>query len=85
MQTSQGMPGQSNPQWQQNMNMSNQQMTSGLMPGMDVNMVGQGAGVGVGGDDLGLSTAPLSYNQKTSERMRHDESESLFDISLLFS
>lgn len=73
MQPGQGMPGQTNPQqWQQNINIPNQQMSSGIIPGMDVNMVGQGTG-NVGTDELGLSSAPLSYNQKTSERMRLDE------------
>lgn len=71
MQPGQGIPGQGNAQWQQNMNISNQQMSSGMVSGMDVNM-GQVPG-SVGGDDMGLSSAPLSYNQKTSERMRLDE------------
>lgn len=70
MQPGQGIPGQGNAQWQQSSNILSQQMSSGMVSGMD--MAGQIPG-GLGGDDLGLSSAPLSYNQKTSERMRLDE------------
>lgn len=56
-------------QWQtQQQNVNPQHMG---VPGMDPNMTGN---VGqIGDDGMGMSTAPLSYNQKTSERMRQDE------------
>ncbi|XP_063696250.1 histone-lysine N-methyltransferase 2C-like isoform X2 [Culicoides brevitarsis] len=64
-------PVQGNPQqWQQNVNISNQQMSTTMVPVMDVNMV---TGQVPGGDDMSMSSAPLSYNQKNSERMRLDE------------
>lgn len=76
------MNSQVNTQWPQNMNVPQQ-----MVPGMDVNMVGQVPG-GLGADDMGLAATPLSYNQKTSERMRLDEGLSFFillfrDIFLL--
>lgn len=65
--------------WQTQQNINPQQMG---VPGIDSNMTGN---VGQMGDDgMGMSTAPLSYNQKTSERMRQDEGMYILRGTLFF-
>uniref|UniRef100_A0A336MIG1 Histone-lysine N-methyltransferase 2C n=1 Tax=Culicoides sonorensis TaxID=179676 RepID=A0A336MIG1_CULSO len=72
-QLQQSLTGPNPTTWQQNVNMQNPQMSGNMIPGMEMNIVGQSSSAIVS-DDMSLSgSAPLSYNQKTSERMRLDE------------
>lgn len=54
--------------WQQQINPQQMGGPSGMDPSMGMGMDDGAMG--------GMSTAPLSYNQKSSERMRMDEGES---------